>query len=333
MGARALDDLDPGGLIVLAEQAGLDGDTLAQLVGSLNPDEGHIEAFALTAELAAASGADDESDVYGSRQQRADGTAAELVRLAENAANRAAARDGDGTFSERTPLELFSELHLALIDIDDQPDTAVLCGPAGPPLPVSRAEMGSICEPVTSETFRLHAAALEVPLPQPGGDLDSRFRVECDQLDAKLTADGPGAEWRPFHAEVFRAASAVMAGEPGPGDPWRAMWAAMVTAAMEYSATLAWRRAWDVTPQEFIADPDLGAVLDPMTRCARLWWLRARWRDMVTDPATPQSLCAAIVSAGELEEQHVELWQPAAIAAAWMDGRPAVTPQRTPTRR
>ena len=321
MGARALDDLDSGGLTVMAEQAGLDGDALALLVRSLNPDERHIEAFSITAEQAATGDGDDESSVHGSRQQRIDGTAAELVRLAETAANRAAARDGDGTFSERTPLEVFSELHLMLIDTADQPDTAVLCGPAGPPLPVSRAELGSVCEPVTPQTFSAHAAALEVPLPEPGGELDARFHTERSQLNAKLVAEGPGAEWRPFHVEVFRTAEAVLAGEPGPGDPWRAMWSAMTAAEMEYTVTVAWRRAWDVTPQEFIADPDLGSIIDPMTRCARLQWLRARWRDMITDPATPQLLCAAIVSAAELEEHHVELWQPAAIAAAWMDGQ------------
>ena len=320
MGARALDDLDSGGLTVMAEQAGLDGDALALLVRSLNPDERHIEAFSLTAEQAAAGDIDDESSVHGSRQQRTDGTAAELVRLAETAANRAAARDGDGTFSERTPLEVFSELHLMLLDTAERPDIAVLCGPAGPPLPVSRAELGSVCEPVTPQTFIAHAAALEVPLPEPGGELDARFHTERSQLNAKLVAEGPGAEWRPFHVEVFRAAGAVLAGEPGPGDPWRAMWSAMTAAEMEYTVTVAWRRVWDVTPQEFIADPDLGAIIDPMTRCARLQWLRARWRDMITDPVTPQRLCAAIVSAAELEEHHVELWQPAAIAAAWMDG-------------
>ena len=323
MGARALDGLDPDGLTVLAEQAGLDGDALAQLVDSLNPDEGHIGAFALTAELAAGA-VDDEGSVHGSRQQRTDGTAAELVQLAELAANRAAARDGDGTFSERTPMEVFSELHLMLLDTADQPDTAVLCGPAGPPLPVSRGELGSVCEPVNAETFRYHAAALEVSLPQSGGELDVRHQEERAQLDAKLAAAGPGAEWRPLHAEVFRAAAAVLAGEPGPDDPWRAMWSAMVAAEMEYTVTVAWRRAWDVTPQEFIADPDLGAIIDPMARCARLQWLRARWRDMITDPTTSQQLCAAIVSAAELEEHHVELWQPAAIAAAWMDGQRAV---------
>ena len=322
MRAPALDELDLDGLTVMAEQAGLDGDALAELVGSLDPDQGHIEAFALTAELAAAGGAgDDENSVHGSRQRRTDGVATELVRLAETAANRAAARDGDGAFSERTPVEVFSELHLAAIDTADQPDKVVLCGPAGPPLPVSRAELGSVCEPLTAETFSAHAAALEVPLPQPGGDLDARFHTERSQLDSRLVADGPGAEWRPFYREVFRSAEAVLAGEPGPGEPWRAMWSAMAAAAMEYAATFAWRRAWDVTPQDFIADPDLGAIIDPMTRCARLQWLRARWRDMITDTATAQALCAAIVSATELEEHHVELWEPAAIAAAWMDGQ------------
>lgn len=322
MRARALDELDPGGLTVMAEQAGLDGNALVQLVGSLDPDEGHTEAFALTAELAAAGGAgDDENSVHGARQQRTDGVATELVRLAEAAANRAAARDGDGTFSERTPVEVFSELHLMLIDFADQPETAVLCGPAGPPLPVPRSQLGSVCEPVTAQTFQAHAAALEIPLPQPGGDLDARFHAEGSQLDEKLAAEGPGADWRPFHTEVFRTASAVLAGEPGPGDPWRAMWAAMMAAEMEYAATFAWRRAWGVAPQEFLADPDLGAIIDPMTRCARLQWLSARWRAMITDPATPQQLCATIISAAELEETHVELWEPAAIAAAWMDGQ------------
>ena len=242
MGARALDDLDSGGLTVMAEQAGLDGDALALLVRSLNPDERHIEAFSLTAEQAAAGDVDDESSVHGSRQQRTDGTAAELVRLAETAANRAAARDGDGTFSERTPLEVFSELHLMLLDTADRPDTAVLCGPAGPPLLVSRAELGSICEPVTPQTFIAHAAALEVRLPVPGGELDARFHTERSQLKEKLVAEGPGAEWRPFHVEVFRASGAVLAGEPGPGDPWRAMWSAMTAAEMEYTVTVAWCR-------------------------------------------------------------------------------------------
>ena len=322
MGHHALDDHDLGGLTVMAEQAGLEGDALAKLIGSLDPDPGHIDAFALTTELAAAGGAsDDEASVHGSRQQRTDGVAAELVRLAETAANRAAARDGDGTFSERTPVEVFSELHLMLLDTADDPDTAVLCGPAGPPLPVPRVELGPVCAPVTIQTFHAHAAALDVHLPLPGGELDIRFQAERSQLDEKLAVDGPGAEWRTFHTQVFRAAEAVRAGEPGPEGPWRAMWSAMTAAEMEYAVTVAWRRAWDVTPQEFIADPDLGAIIDPMTRCARLQWLRARWRDMITDPDRPQRLCAAVVSAAELEEHLVELWEPAAIAAAWMDGQ------------
>ncbi|MYA40478.1 MAG: hypothetical protein F4Z31_01615 [Gemmatimonadetes bacterium] len=322
MSRSALEALDRDGLAVMAEQSGLDGDTLAELVSSLSPDERHIEAFALTAELAGAAGAeDDESSVHGSRQQRLDGVAAELVRLAEAEAGRAAARDSNAGFSERTPLEVFSELHLMLIDTADQPDTAVLCGPAGPPLPVSRSDLGSVCEPVTAKTFQAHAVALDVQLPQPGGELDARFHAELSQLEAKLAEDGPGAQWRSYHNDVFRAASAIQAGEPGPAGPWREMWAAMMATEMEYAAVVAWRRVWDVTPQDFIADPDLGAILDPMTRCARLWWLRARWRRMITDPAIPQSLCADIISAAEFEEQHVHLWQPAPIAAAWMDGQ------------